>query len=195
MKNKIMCFTSAKGGSGKTVLSASLASLLIALNKKTLLIDMDAATNGLSLFYLAELIKAKETFIAKKIVVRGIFESNAVDLPTPFNIKSGIDLIPAVYEMKQTDCIFKEENMRAIVTNTLQLFKDNYDFIIFDTQSGTDIYTKIAIENSDEVVIVSEYDPISAEGVERLKNYSPMFYLQKKHGSYLIKFCLSSPHR
>ena len=40
---------------------------------------------------------------------------------------------------------------------------------ILDAQVGTDIYSQIAIENADEIVIVSEYNPISAEGVERLK--------------------------
>lgn len=169
MSDKIICFASAKGGTGKTIVSASLASLLAALDKKVLLIDMDAATNGLSLFYLAELIKSKEAFIAKKIVVRGIFESRTNDLPIPFEISPKIDLIPAVYEMKQTDCIFKENDLREIIIDTLQLYYEKYDFIIFDTQSGTDIYAKIAIENSDKIVIVSEYDPISSEGVERFK--------------------------
>ena len=38
-----------------------------------------------------------------------------------------------------------------------------------DAQAGRDSYAVTAMEKADKVVIVSEYDPISAKGVERLK--------------------------
>jgi hypothetical protein len=49
--------------------------------------------------------------------------------------------------------------------------KYEYDFIIIDAQAGSDEFAQIAMSNeiSDEVIIVSEYDPMSAAGIERLK--------------------------
>jgi cellulose biosynthesis protein BcsQ len=167
---KVICFSSAKGGSGKTIVSASFAKVLAALDKNVLLIDLDAATNGLSLFYLEELIQAKEKFFYANVAPLGIFEANEMNSPHSFCIDAKIDLIPAVYKMKQTDCIFDENILKLIITNLLKELSSKYSYIIFDTQSGTDTYTKIAVENSDLIVIVSEYDPVSAEGVERFKS-------------------------
>jgi hypothetical protein len=46
-----------------------------------------------------------------------------------------------------------------------------YDFIFIDAQAGVEDMARIAMSRgvSDEVVVVSEYDPMSAAGVERLK--------------------------
>lgn len=171
MKSKVICFASAKGGTGKTITSASLAKFLAALDKRVLLIDMDAATNGLSLFYLEKLIEAKKIFEKENRSANGIYEALETGMPVSFSIEEMIDLIPATYEMKQTVCISDDNEyvFRDIIKNTLNKYCDNYNYIIIDTQAGTDKYTQIAIENSDEVVIVSEYDPISAQGVERFK--------------------------
>ena len=70
MTAKVICFASAKGGSGKTVISASLAKFLAAVGKKVLLVDMDAATNGLSLLYLDELVNARKRLAGKRISAR-----------------------------------------------------------------------------------------------------------------------------
>lgn len=168
MTSKVICFASAKGGTGKTITSASLAKFLGALGKNVLLIDMDAATNGLSLFYLEKLVNAKIDFVNEGISPFGIFEATEVQLPTPFGIYEAVDMIPATYEMEQKQYM-QEDNARRLISKILRGFRDEYNFIILDTHAGTNIYTKIAIENADEIVIVSEYDPISAEGVERFK--------------------------
>ena len=60
MTTKIICFASSKGGSGKTVTAASLARLLSYFKRKVLLVDADAATNGLTLLFLNELVEYKE---------------------------------------------------------------------------------------------------------------------------------------
>jgi cellulose biosynthesis protein BcsQ len=57
--SKVICFASAKGGTGKTTISATLAKFLVGLDKKVLLVDMDAVTNGLTLLYVEEMLKAK----------------------------------------------------------------------------------------------------------------------------------------
>lgn len=169
MKPKVICFASAKGGTGKTVISASLAKCLAGLGKKVLLVDMDAATNGLSLFYLEELVNARKRDDEE---ARGIFEATNGKLPTPFSIGEAVDMIPSVYVMKQTEGI-SPERFRRSISETLGAFRDKYDYIILDAQAGTDVYAQIAMEKSDEIVIVSEYDPVSAEGVERLKHLLP----------------------
>ena len=54
MSAKVLCFASAKGGSGKTIMTANIASFLSDIGKKCLIIDCDAATHGMTLLYLVE---------------------------------------------------------------------------------------------------------------------------------------------
>lgn len=172
MSAKVICFASAKGGTGKTICSASFAKLLAGLGKKILLIDMDAATNGLSLLYIEELIENKKRFAKEEILARGIFEVTDDEIPVPFEIDNTIDMIPATFVLKQTEGI-SEDNFRRSILKALSTFRDKYNYIILDSQAGSDIYSQIAIENADMVVIVSEYDPISAEGVDRFRRLFP----------------------
>jgi len=262
MRSKVICFASAKGGSGKTIISAALAKFLAGLGKKVLIVDTDAATNGLSLFYLEELVNARKhlgeegvylfswdnvpgddnerllrslrddldigwvenaeiskSYGDKTILISndnnsakimidenkekatlkisdgrihdlkvkiengklnlydktfacGIFETQGGKLATPFKIDESTDMIPTTYVIKQTEGVSQDEFKRSI-SEALSAFQDKYDYIILDAQAGSDIYAKIAIENADKIVVVSEYDPISAEGVDRLRHLFP----------------------
>ena len=47
--------------------------------------------------------------------------------------------------------------------------ESEYDFIFLDAQAGTDLYAKETAKLADQCIIVSEFDPVSAQGIERLK--------------------------
>jgi septum site-determining protein MinD len=164
--NNIICFCSAKGGVGKTIISASFAKLLSDLGKKILLIDLDAATNGLTLFYLDKLIKFKKSNHDTKI--SGIFEVKENSEITPFEISKNIKMIPSAYVM-QDNKITMPDNFENIITNLINNISVDFDYIILDTQAGAEETNKIAFKHSDLLVIVSEFDPMSAEGIDRLK--------------------------
>lgn len=168
MTARIISFASPKGGSGKTVISASLATFLAGLGKRILLVDMDAATNGLSIFYVERLNEAKEALAKNKTSPRGVFEAIPNESLTFFNLSEEIDFIPATYRMKQVEDMPKENLKKSLLQN-LDILRSKYDYILIDAQAGSDIYAQIAMEIADEVVIVSEYDPVSIEGIERLK--------------------------
>ncbi len=170
MKTKTICFASAKGGSGKTIISASLANLLSFFGMKVLLIDTDASTNGLTLLFLEELVNFKTTCDEKEYPnVVGIFEGQDKVNPTSFPINDNLHFIPASYVLRQTeDC--SKQLFEELLPNVIQQNKNKYDYIILDAQAGSDEFARVSIKNSNTTVIVSEYDPISAEGVERLKS-------------------------
>jgi len=172
MRAKVICFASAKGGSGKTLISATLAKFLGGVGKSVLLIDVDAATNGLSLFYMSQLIDTRKRRAEEKTSVYGIFEATEREVPTAFRIDEATDMIPATYVMKQVEGI-SPESLRNSIAQTIGTFRDKYSYIILDAQAGSDVYAQIAMEVADEVVIVSEYDPISAQGVDRLRHLFP----------------------
>jgi cellulose biosynthesis protein BcsQ len=169
MAAKVICFVSAKGGTGKTTTSASFAKLLAALGKDVLLIDMDAATNGLTLFFLDKLIIEKLKLLDEGTKPLGMLEVSDTNKPQLFSLDNRINFIPATYELKQTKCLVDENNFSNLIPKILDEHKSNYNYIIIDTQAGIESCTEKVIKNSDIIIIVSEYDPISAEGVERFK--------------------------
>lgn len=164
--NSIICFCSAKGGVGKTIISASFAKLLSNLGKKILLIDLDAATNGLTLFYIDKLIKFKKS--KHDTNISGIFEVKENSEIKPFEISKNIKMIPSSYVM-QDNKNTTPDNFENIITNLINNISTDFDYIIFDTQAGAEETNKIAFKHSDLVVIVSEFDPMSSEGIDRLK--------------------------
>jgi cellulose biosynthesis protein BcsQ len=162
---------SAKGGSGKTVLTATFGTFLAGVGKKILLIDTDAATNGLTLFYIKEVMLQAEYALSENREPRGVYDFvTSLNPPEVVKLKSGPHLIPATYAFKNTESMLAEE-YKTSLNNTLSSVRDIYDYVFLDAQAGSDIFAQIAMSRgmSDEVVIVSEYDPMSAAGVERLK--------------------------
>jgi cellulose biosynthesis protein BcsQ len=161
---RVVCFASAKGGSGKTVTAASLATFLAFIGKKVVIIDVDAATNGLTLLYLKELNGSRELGTPRL----GMFEAGS-GMPTQFKLDERLDVIPATYFLKQTGTA-PVDAVKSTLTKTVNALRESYDFIILDAQAGSDAYAEVAIEAADETVLVSEYDPISVEGIERLRH-------------------------
>ena len=170
MNARVYCFVSAKGGSGKTVITASLASFLSSVGKKCAILDCDAATNGMTLLYLTAVADHSNPKRA------GLFESSTQEV-TPSTIadsivplEPGVDLLPATYQFRANsdpDTPLIEGTLEGI----LSVMRSDYDFIFLDAQAGSDSCSRLCMRRqiSDEVIIVSEYDPMSAAGVERLK--------------------------
>lgn len=169
MNANIVCFASAKGGSGKTVLTASIASFLNGIGKKCLIIDCDAATHGMSLLYLSEVASNKSK--SKK----GLFEISSKEKINLFensiiHIENSVDFLPATYNFTlgfDPEEFFEDNSLLNIINE----LRDKYDYIFLDAQAGSDKYSQLAMRDdiSDKVVIVSEYDPLSSAGIERLK--------------------------
>jgi cellulose biosynthesis protein BcsQ len=171
MSARVICMASAKGGTGKTVLTATFGTFLTGIGKKVLLIDTDAATNGLTLLYLKEVMIQEEAAISVDRIPRGIFEEpSAANPPEIVALKAGIDLLPATYGFVNTEQVGVDQ-FRIALQYTLSFVRDAYDFVFLDAQSGADGFGQYCMKRgiSDEVILVSEYDPMSAAGIERLK--------------------------
>jgi cellulose biosynthesis protein BcsQ len=165
---EVICLASAKGGSGKTLLAATFGTVLASLGKRVLLIDTDASTNGLSLLHLREVVECRDAVPGSL----GLFESTH-DSTSAFEyakISDDLYILPATFQFsntEDTDVGLFAIRLRGILGDV----RDSFDFILIDAQAGSDEYAQIAMSSgiSDKVVIVSEYDPVSAAGVERLK--------------------------
>jgi chromosome partitioning protein len=184
MQGRVFCIASAKGGSGKTVITAAFGKYLAALGKKVLLIDTDAATNGLSLLYLNEVVTHRDEIFPSEyreqekadLVPLGMFDA-AVGRPGVINsleLDEGLWLLPATYSFLDTESVGPGA-FEDTIGRVLDMAREKYDFVFLDAQAGADSLAAVSMrpDTSDVVVIVSEYDPLSAGGVERLKSFFP----------------------
>ena len=195
MKATVISFISAKGGSGKTITAASLAAFLSFLRKKVLIIDCDAATNGLTLFFLDDIIDRKSKDSVNGQVrgksgrqLLGIFESANVEeqtnrsekideghepskpsLPIHIQTRQNFFVIPSSFVQMRTQDV-DVSRFELKLRETINMYRKDFDYIFLDAQAGADEFAEAAVRNSDENVIVSEYDPVSVQGVERLKS-------------------------
>jgi cellulose biosynthesis protein BcsQ len=159
-----IAFVSAKGGSGKTVLCKSLALLLAAVGKRVLIVDCDAATNGMTLYHLPMVVEARR----RQHGAHGLFEAENLREVAMFDVAPGVSLAPAAFSLKQTEDVTPTAFAR-ILFDLIAAVSEEVDVILLDAQAGADFYAEHAVRAADKIVIVSEYDPVSAEGVERLK--------------------------
>ena len=170
MGAKVYCLASAKGGSGKTIIAASLAGFLSRVGKKCAIVDCDAATHGMTLLYVVEV--AARSGDDKRGVFDLAYAPNGNDSIADSIVKlnNGVDLMPATYRFSSR--LDPEKDIQAdVLPRVVEVMRPNYDIIFLDAQAGSDRYSRLSMNRSlsDEVIIVSEYDPLSAAGVDRLK--------------------------
>ena len=166
---KVLCFASAKGGAGKTSLAASFAQFICAIGKSCLIIDCDPATHGLTLLYLNEVADHAKPNAAGLFDLRENIDVSQA-LPNGIVELTGeVHFLPASYRFDAST--YSRMESTPPLKRAVDFLRPKYDIILLDAQAGCDEYSRAAMKSevSDEVVIVSEYDPLSAAGVEMMK--------------------------
>lgn len=177
-------FISGKGGVGKSCISATLARLLYILGYKVLLIDLDLVTHGLTYFFI-ENIKGKKTKGILDIIRESIEpqkdplqfldgQKENLILRVESKDMGVMDFIPSKSDILNDSLrvIEKNEKARNIISTAVEriinLYQNEYDFILLDTEAGPENITFKGVEWSDKVVIVTEADPIAKDSCENL---------------------------
>ena len=174
----VVSLISAKGGSGKTVLTLSTAKLLTDLGMKVLVIDADAATNGSTLFLLDDVMNAREEALRTRQPLVGLFEMRertaALDpertRPVAIKCQFGFDFVPATFELRDTVKSTEVDQLRTQIQGAIAFARhEEYDIVLIDNEAGIEQSAVAAAAQSDRVVIVSEFDPISYDGINRIQ--------------------------
>lgn len=173
MTARILTLASAKGGSGKTTIAATFGTFLNKIGYRVLLIDCDEATNGLTLLYLNRVNDFPSKVNRERHLCHGVFDDfdEASLLTDRVQIGEGpLFLCPATFSFERRES-FSYNRFYGRIRETITDSRFDFDFIILDAQAGSDQISLVTMSRqvSDIVIIVSEYDPLSAAGVERLK--------------------------
>lgn len=159
---KSVALLSGKGGSGKTTLALSMATMLSDCGVKVLLIDCDLSTNGATYFYEEKLAtKRNVTSFYDILFGENTNRSKFVEISEYFHFLPSITQITKKNTKVYT---YKNDGSFSIYKELCQ----RYDVIIFDCQAGYTDVLKLILPLTDIDLVVMETDAISSASIRSL---------------------------
>ncbi|WP_215537705.1 ParA family protein [Borreliella bavariensis] len=165
-KPKIITIASIKGGVGKST-SAIIFATLLAQKYKVLLIDIDTQASTTSYFY-KEITNQKINIISKNIyrVLKEKLDINDAIV----SIKDNLDLIPSYLSLHRFASEFiplKELRLK----DNLFFLKQNYDYIVIDTNPSLDFTLSNALIASNCIIVPMTAEKWAVESLDLLEFY------------------------
>lgn len=176
-KLRLISIQSGKGGSGKTLISASVGFLLAHCGFKTLLIDTDLITRGLS-FYLMSDEPYRAQFGLSDYLNQQVqlTKEKLVNIHSPF-CNSNLFFLPSSSNLQthKPDHYLKNDFQDLLSSKLPRLFEVAFsqlgiDYIICDTPGGTSSISYTVANKVNGYVIVTEADKTSWDVTELLVN-------------------------
>ena len=154
---KIVSIINQKGGVGKSTTAESLAAGLSLRGYKTLAVDLDAQGN------LTYTFGADNTGATVLEVLTG--DATAAEA---IKRTQSCDVLPANKALAGADAYIKETGKEYRLKEALENVADQYDYIIIDTPPALGILTVNALTACQSVIIPSQADIYSIQGIEQL---------------------------
>ncbi len=170
---KSISLHSGKGGTGKTSIVANLGRYLADQGFRTLVVDMDFFTRGLSVFLARGTPQFRNVVTAEDLVFRpdSILNGSEIDLrlhtidepdgePLPDDEKRNLFLLPASRDLSETlEPEFDVSQVRRIRDAFHHLVKTHkMEYVLIDARSGTDELSSLPALIAESYWIVTEED-------------------------------------
>lgn len=167
MVGKSLALLSGKGGSGKTSLALSMASMLSDCGIKVLVVDCDLSTNGATYFYESNLSGQKKKIVSFFDVLIGEKYEAEYEF---IRINENFDFLPSVDQITSKNIITYtyHKDDKFILMDFIQYITEQYDVILFDCQAGYVDLLKILLPYVDLNLFVMEADAISSASIRSL---------------------------
>lgn len=164
--SKSLALISGKGGSGKTSLALSMASMLSNCNLNVLLIDCDMSTNGATYFFEGKLEK-KDSIVSS---FDSFFSSENNNISGTIKINDHWDFLPSIEKIngsRTKNHVYKSTESEER-KNIFDMIREKYDVIIYDCQAGYTDILRFILPFVDINLLVMEADAISSSSVRNL---------------------------
>ena len=180
MANYTIAFLSGKGGSGKTTLALSIASLLAECGFKVLLIDCDLNTNGATYFFEKELANYEDQDLISFSALRSPSQWNR--LQEMKTLTASYDFVPSVTKINTELSAFPELTVieQVAFNKIVASFMKQYNFVLFDCQAGYNDSLELIMPCVDLSLTVMEADAVSSSAARALF-WRIGQYMQGKH--------------
>ncbi|MBI2215109.1 MAG: ParA family protein [Acidobacteria bacterium] len=157
----VVAIVNQKGGVGKTTTAVNLGAALAALEKRTLVIDLDPQANATSgTGFPKRGIPSMYGVLVEGHDIHTVVQD--AGLPTFRLAPSSIDLVGADLELSEIDG--REGRLRV----ALEIARDEYDFILIDCPPSLGLLTVNALTAADVVVVPLQAEYYALEGVSQL---------------------------
>lgn len=162
---KSLALISGKGGSGKTTIGLSIASLLSQCEIRIMLIDCDLNTNGATYFFEDMLNEYQHVTTFTELIENGFSDSKQI-----MQINDNFSFIPSIKRItKENSASYKYNSNDQIYIDQLQMYcQNNYDVVIYDCQSGYTDVLSLILPKTDVNLVVMEADKISTAALRSL---------------------------
>lgn len=147
--------TSGKGGTGKTTMTAAIASCLAAVGHRVLCVDMDIGLRNLDISLgMSDCVVMDFSDV---IEGRCTLERGAAAHP----VIAGLYLLTA--PMRLIPGSITADQMRQFIRQA----KEQYDYVLIDSPAGIGSGFQLALAGADRVVVVTTNDPSSLRDAQR----------------------------
>jgi chromosome partitioning protein len=163
---RVIAIANQKGGVGKTTTTLNLAAALARLDQRVLVMDMDPHANAsVHLSFFPETLEATAyDLFQAETADRTLF---ARTLKT--GLSGGFDFVPGHIRLSELEVDLKERvNKGLILSETLALVRENYDYVLVDCPPHVGILLVNAIVASDMVLIPIQTDFLALYGIRLL---------------------------
>jgi chromosome partitioning protein len=157
----IIDFLMLKGGVGKTTTSFNLAVMLNKLGARVLYIDLDPQGNATNWFAVNTSSRGIPVFI-------NIIRDEATIEECIVNISEGFDLIPSDFDNAPCDfeITIRKKNYVTLVTKLIASVRNNYDYVIIDSNPTLSMINESSAIASDMVIIPVTLDSFAKAGLK-----------------------------
>lgn len=169
IKEKTHVFYNFKGGTGKTSLCYQVATQLSILGFNVLALDLDPQAHLSSVMRVPEGWNGPTIY---DVIINGVPVEEAI-----LNVMDGLDLLPANISMTRIEVPLSSKTKREEkLAKVIEPLRDQYDFILIDTNPTISTLNMNALIASDRVNIVCETQPFSLSGLKVLVDEMMSFY-------------------
>lgn len=170
---RIISVVNHKGGVGKTTVTMNFGAELADRGRKVLLIDFDSQGN-LSKVTGVKIRKENEKQYTIAAALTAVMKGREIvpeDYIYKTEIHENLDVIPCCIDMADTkialNVAMARETMLKLFIEELAKVKE-YDYILIDNAPSIEVDFQNSLVASDEVLIVTEADEFSTDGMESL---------------------------
>ncbi len=176
---RIWAIANQKGGVGKTTTVVTLGGLLASQGKRVLVMDLDPHGSLTSYFgHDPDTIERSvfDLFMHKGKVPEGLPESLITATSCP-----GLDLMPASTALATLERrMVGVDGMGLIISKTLALLWDQYDFVLIDNSPSLGVLMINALAASQQLVVPVQTEFLAIKGLERMMHTLSMVIRSQK---------------
>ncbi len=164
---EVIAIANQKGGVGKTMTSVSLSACLALHNKKVLLVDLDPQGHSTKAFGYYD---SSQYPLSMREVILSVIQDMPIDKEQLIlHSDENVDIVPANISLAGINSILESAMCReTVVKRFIDGIRNNYDFIVIDTNPSLDNLPINALTASDKVIITVQAEPYGVEGMADL---------------------------